>query len=180
MWYLIALASAAFFGWLAHRFSKGSKAAAIGGVLIGLALVLYNPLRKTDQPRARVVSLLHIEIPAGFKHETVIFITDPSVTAEINWSANAEGWIKAPKSGVIRLRDLGRLSGQHTPAVLSDGRRDWGLFNSYINGAPFVVYDFNQKGSEPRVDMFSDDEVVRYFREREAEGQSELEPEAEF
>jgi hypothetical protein len=177
MWYAIALVSATLGGWLAHRFSKGSKPATIGGVALGLALVFYNPLRDLNS-RVRLSPTMHIEVPANFEHDTVIFITDSKATAEIDWSEEtSEGRIASPKSGVIRVKSLGRFAFHESRALLSNGRQDWGRFNSYINGAPFMVYDFKRDGaSEPQVGLMSDAEVVRYFRERESEQDSEPQP----
>lgn len=178
MWYAIALLSAALCGWLAHRFSKGSRPATIGGVVLGLALVFYNPLRDVNS-RPRRLPMMHIDVPANFKHDTVILITDPNATTVIDWSEETgEGRIASPKSGVIRVKSLGKFAFHESSALLSNGRHDWGRFNSYIDGAPFMVYDFQQNGdSQPAVDLMSDAEVVRYFRQRESEQESEPEPE---
>lgn len=169
MWYLTALVcSACFGGWLGHRISKGHKRATVGGMFVGLALVFYSPLNDVT-PRPHVAPLVHIAVPADFKHDTIIFLTDPYATAEIAWSGTGEGQIVAPTSGVIRVKSLGLIDNQTSRALLSDGRYNWGLFNSQVGGARFVVYDFNRVSSKPDVGLMSDDEVTTYFREREAQ-----------
>lgn len=174
MWYAIAIASAALFGLLAHRFTKGSRAATVGGVAIGIAVVVYNPLRQ-EREEQRLSPLMHIEVPKNFRHDTVILIVDPAANAELAWSAKTgEARIAAPPSGVVRLKSLGKFANHESRALLSDGREDWGRFNSYLNGAPFLVYDFKQHGaSQPEVGLMSDAEIAHYFRQRESEAPPE-------
>ena len=52
---------------------------------------------------------------------------------------------------------------------LSDGRRDWELSDSYLDGTNFLVIGFTQEGSKPRFGLMSDAEIAAYLRKREAE-----------
>lgn len=168
VWYLIAIAAGAFFGWLGYRLSEGRKLAAVGGVLFGLTAAAYLAAWE-QQSQAVVLPLVHIQVPTPFDHDTVIFIVDPKASTEIVWSKDEEGHVASPKSGVIRVKSLGPLEHHELRAVLSDGRRDWELFDSYLDGTNFLVIGFTQEGSKPRLDLMSDAEIAEYLRKREAE-----------
>jgi hypothetical protein len=171
VWFILAIGCAAFFGWLGHRVFKGRKNAATVGAGLGFALVFYSPLNPAERERVPT-PLVHIDVPADFKHDTVIFIHDPTAKAEIVWSKGNEGRIVSPKSGVIRVKSLGPLDSQESRALLSNGKQDWGLLNSNLDGdgARIVVYDFAQNGSsEGQMGTMSNADAARYVRHREAE-----------
>ncbi len=169
MWYLIAIAAGALLGWLGYRLSKGHKLAAVGGVLVGLVVAFYAAGRE-DYSRTVRLPLVHIEVPLPFHHDTVIFIVDPKASTEIVWSKDGEGHVRAPKSGIIRVKSLGPLEHHDSLALLSDGRRNWGLFDSYLeDGTNFLVYGFTEHGMQPRIGLMSDAEVAEYLRKRETE-----------
>ena len=168
VWYLIGIAAGAFFGWLGYRVSKGRRIAAIGGVLFGFAVVFYSAGRN-DYSKTELLPLVHIEVPKPFQHDTVIFIVDPKAPTEIIWSKDGEGHVAAPKSGIIRVKSLGPLEHHESHALLSDGRRDWEMFDSYLDGTNFLVFGFTQQVTQPRIDLMSDAEVAEYLRKREAE-----------
>ncbi len=152
MGHLIAIAAGALFGWLGYRLSKGRKLAAAGGVLLGLLVAFYVSGRQ-DYSQTALLPLVHIEVPASFHHDTVIFIVDPMASTEFSWSKDGEGRVKASKSGIIRAKSLGPLEHRESRALLSDGRHDWDLFDSYLDDSTnFLAYGFNST-TAPRADI---------------------------
>ena len=157
-------------GWVGHRTLKKFNVGAFVGAILGIVIAIQGPVRlwiagPPESPRVT------IDVPADFKHELLIFITDPRVDTEIQWDESRnEARIKAPKSGVIRLQSLGRLDNQLTFARLSNGKTNWGLENMNVRGARLVAYDFRYTpppGSD--LGLMSEDEVAELIRKREAE-----------
>lgn len=170
MGYVIGTAAAALFGWLGYRLSKRRKLAAIGGVLLGLAVAFWWSGRQDYSQGAVLLPLVNIQIPEQYQYETVIFIVDPKASTEIAWSKDGEGHVTAPKNGIIRVKSLGPLEHHDSRAALSDGRWNWGQFDSYLkDGTNFLVFDFAEVEKPPRLDLLSDAEVAEYLRKREAE-----------
>ena len=157
-----------FLGWVAERTLQKRNAGRIAGAAFGIALsVLPWQQWLAGPPHPS----LTIEVPADFKHELVIFLTDPNVDTEIQWDESKNrARIKAPKSGVIRLKSLGRLDNQLTYAHLSNGKTNWGLTNTDVHGARLVAYEFNYDSrTEQDLGLMSENEVAELIRKREAE-----------
>ena len=168
---VFSLGAVLFCGWLGHRVFKKGRTGAIAGAVFGLLLVSQGPLRRAFEGAPPQRPELIVEVPADFTHETVIIIADPKVETEVSWNEKTnKGHIKAPRSGIIRLKDLGRLDNQLTYCRLSNGKTNTGLLNSNIHGARIVAYRFTYTlGSEPDLGLLNDNELADLVRKREAE-----------
>ena len=158
------------FGWVGQRTLNNRKVGAIGGAVLGVVLSFQTPVqRMIEGPPPRPE--LTIDVPADFKQEQIILITDPSVDTEIHWDERTnEARIKTPKSGVIRLKSLGRLDNQITHAKLSSGKTNWGLTNTNVHGERVVAYGFNYDfRTQPDLGLLSENELAELIRKREAE-----------
>ena len=62
--------------------------------------------------RPRFFQMVQIDVPANFTHDTVILITDPKATAEIDWSE---------ETGEGRVKSLGKFADHESRALLSNG-----------------------------------------------------------
>ncbi len=68
------------------------------------------------------------------------------------------------------MKSLGPLEHRESRALLSDGRHDWELFDSYLDdGTNFLVCGFTQETAQPRLALMSDAEVAEYLRKRGSE-----------
>lgn len=168
--YVMIVACALLFGWLGHRTIKKFNVGAFVGAIVGIVLAFQQPVQRWIEPPPEHPRLI-IEVPTDFKHELVIFLTDPSVDTQIQWDEPSnEGRIKAPKSGIVRLHSLGRIDNQLTYARLSNGKTNWGLTNSDVHGARLVAYRFNYDfKTEVDFGLLTEDEAAEFIRKREAE-----------
>ena len=161
-------------GFFALRKRKWGLAGALGGIfagaLVGGVAVGFTFFEDTMRPPAH----LEIEAPPGFAHEWVFFVADPSVSTEIAW----EGWwspsarVVAPASGVLRVRDLGRLDGG-APRVTLNGRDHRGYsalrLPASMGGGRLVAFTFaDWPGTEPDVSALDAEALAARIREREA------------
>ena len=162
-------------GWLGRRLLKNRLGRGLGTALgggVGVLWVLYTFYENISVPRPQ----LTIDVPAGFAHDSVIFITDPKSPAEVTWQK--QGWlfpalygrIAVPSFGVLRLRTLGVIDGGAVQSVLSDGRRDWGGSAQFVDGARVVSIEFAPYDeSRDNASMKNGAAFAAYVHAREAE-----------
>lgn len=168
--FALAVASAAFCGWLGYRIAKHRRTGAVFGFVVGLVLVGQAPLRQWYDGSDTLQPLLFINVPPDFNHDSVILIDDPGASSEVLWNDSNEGHIAASKSGVVRLKALGRLDNQVSFAELSNGKRNWELRNWSIHGQRILVYGFARSiSTDPALNLTEDDELEAHVRQREAE-----------
>ncbi|MDQ3032708.1 MAG: hypothetical protein M3Y87_09845 [Myxococcota bacterium] len=118
-----ALAAGAL-GWLVARRRAGWLGALVGALLggvLGAIAVTATFFEDVWSPRPTVT----VEVPAGFAHEWVYLVGDPSSSVEVEWSgvdvpfSARSGRIAAPRSGIVRVRTLEHLDGGNVGAQLS-------------------------------------------------------------
>lgn len=163
-------------GYFALRRRKLGFAGALGGVLFGVAIggvaVGFTFFEDTMRPPAH----LEVQAPPGFAHEWVILIADPSASTSVEW----EGWwtpsarVSVPSSGVLRVRELGRLDGE-SPRVTLNGRDHRGsaglALPASMGGGRMVAFTFaDWPGTEPDVGSMREEALAARIRELEAEG----------
>jgi hypothetical protein len=111
-------------GWFVARGRHGAIGAIVGallGAVIGCIAVTATFFEDVWSPPAIVA----IDAPAGFAHEWVYVVGDPTVSTELDWRGIDAPFmarhttLTVPRSGVVRVRSLDRLDGGHVEATLS-------------------------------------------------------------
>lgn len=160
---------------LGRALSKESRlaGAVIGGavgVLLGSVVMGFTFFEDVMCPPPR----LTIEAPAGFSHEWVFLVGDPSVSREVVWTGSwtPEARLSVSRGGVVRVRELGRLDGELVEVTLN-GRPSvsFGACNAPGLGAGRVVmYGFAPwPGTEPEPDCMDVTALEARVRAHEAE-----------
>ena len=163
-------------GYFSLRRRRHGLAGALAGLLFGALLGVVAVGLTFYEDTMRPPPHLELRPPAGFAHEWVYFIADPTVSTEIEW----EGWwspsaaIDVPPSGVVRVRDLGILDGGNPRVTLGD-RDSLGRFAGNLapsmGGGRVVAFSFVPwPGRE--LDPGSNEPEVVADRIRELEGGS--------
>lgn len=111
--------------------------------------------------------LLQMAAPKGYTHTSVVLIGDPNASEELVW-ANRKASIAVPKSGVVRLKSLGLVDGEHIEAQL-DGKDYWNVRVANLHGARMAMFRFSDDQAEPALDHLLESEIAKYLNERENE-----------
>jgi hypothetical protein len=164
-------------GYLALRRRSPWLGVALGvvvGGLIGAVAVGFTFFEDTMRPPPQ----LSVDVPPGFQHEWVFFLADPTSRHAIEWEGRwtPSARVAVPRSGVLRVRDLGRLDGDLVEVSLSDGRTDGARAAVNVpvglGGGRMVAFGFaSWPGTEPDVGLLDDDALVARIRALEAEDQ---------
>ena len=99
---------------------KGGLVFGCGGFVLGAALgvlgVVLTFYEDTFEPT------MALQTPAGFAHDSVIILEDPTASTRLDWNTTrSEARLASPASGVVRLADLEDFSGRGFFAVLPSG-----------------------------------------------------------
>jgi hypothetical protein len=121
--------------------------------------------------------MLTLDIPADFAHESVVLITDPSVSNAVVWSGGdwpfsvKQGHIAVPKSGIVRVKNLGIIDGHVVDAMLSDGRIGREFTVAEIDSGRAASFNFveEDKRTEPAMAVANSPTFSAYIRGRESE-----------
>lgn len=109
---------------VAVRLALASVAVFLGAV-VGAAWVTATFFESTWSPPPRLL----LQLPAGFKYASVIFLEQPSALRELSWTGRElplmgkSAVVVVPVSGVIRLRSLGVLAGGGFQADVTQNMR---------------------------------------------------------
>jgi len=131
---LVASAIGGTVGWLLLRRRAGAVGLVLGGAVgvgVGLLAVTATFFERTWSPPNELV----LKAPAGFSHEWVYLVGDPTVDRDLQWSGGSLPFtrrvaaLEVPRSGVVRLRHQFELQGW-TEARLEVG----GVFSAVDNG----------------------------------------------
>lgn len=168
-------------GYLALRRGKGGVLGAVIGVAVGLGLgalaVTYTFFESTWSPPLSITFVT----PPGYVYDTVILLEDPTAAAEIPWTgaelpfSSRTATMPIPRSGVLRVRSVSDLMVNDRQALLSDGRRMWGMIMQPappgLGATQLVVFDFMAYGTntEPDMSLMTPEAVASVVRTREAE-----------
>jgi hypothetical protein len=164
-WILVAL-PIAIGGWLGRRWLKNRVGLNIGmivGSLVGVGLDLWFFHESISQP----APVLEIHAPADFAHESVILIEDPRTRTEVVWS-RGHAQLDVPKSGVVRLKTLGVLDGHDIEARLNS-QNYYGYGSMNFERTRLAMFNFAYHPQEPDIGLMSDEALLAYVHEREAE-----------
>lgn len=152
----------------------GAIVAALLGAGVGALAVTATFYESVWEPPSPLV----FEVPPGFRHESVVLILDPTVSAEVDWSGVSmpfvarRGRVTVPASGVVRLRELDSLTLTQVDASLSTNVPSTGRsgFSDPTVGYG-LVYLFVPSGAarEPDLGALEPAALVALIREREAE-----------
>lgn len=166
-------------GYVALRKRQGALGALAGALLGGAGGVLGVTATFFEDTWSPPPSLT-IEAPPGFAHEWVVFIADPSAGTAITWTGvdapftSRRARIAVPASGVLRVRDLGRIDGGGVRARLATGVEATGAVAKPappgIGPGRFVAYGFAPyPGREPDLGSLEPGALEALLRAREAE-----------
>jgi hypothetical protein len=166
-------------GYLALRGRVGAFGALLGGLLgagAGALAVTATFFESTWSPPQTLL----LEVPAGFAHEWVVLIADPTASADVAWGGfdapftSRRARLAVPSSGVLRVRDLGPLDGADVEAFLSTGKRQGG--RASLNAPPGVgpgrlaAFHFaSYPGREPDLGSLAPAALAARLRALEAE-----------
>jgi hypothetical protein len=170
------LALATRCGWLCYRRLRSRSGNALA-ISLGAAVGVFLLLSKFLNSAASSTPTLTLDIPADFAHESVVLITDPSVTSAVVWSGGdwpfsvKQGHIAVPKSGIVRVKSLGIIDSHVVDAVLSDGRIGRAFTVAEIGSARAASFNFVEEDErkEPAMDVANSPKFSAYIRERERE-----------
>lgn len=163
-------------GWIGGRFGKGGRVGgAMLGIGVGFLVTTATFFESTWSPPPR----LTLEVPEQFPHEWVYLITDPSSSTEVRWSGvdapfmSRSTTLKVPPSGIVRVRDLGRIDGDNVEATLSNGKKQWGKAGinapKAFGGLRMVAYGFVEyPGNEPEPGSVDEATLSALLTSREA------------
>jgi hypothetical protein len=148
---------------LARRLNLSTGGTALTIVALGLAglgagglIIAATFFESTFSPPPTV----RFNLPAGFAHKWVILLEDPTATRELPWRgfegpfSGVRANVEVPASGVIRLRDFGRMSGRaDSVMVWSDGSDTTGGASgpapAGLNATSYMMFERGDKYDPP-------------------------------
>jgi hypothetical protein len=133
-------------------------------MLLGWTVIALCSCSRQAQPET---PLLEVVVPAGYAHETVILVSDPSSRQELVWH-DGKARLVVPKSGVVRLKTLGLIDGHLFEAQLN-GRNYWSFGVTNLNGHRIADFNFSEAQKERPLDLMSEAELARFIHDRETE-----------
>lgn len=163
-------------GGLAHRVWRHAAVTGVavvlgaGGGAIAVAATFYG--ETITRPT------LQLEAPAGYEHEWVILLEDPTVDRRLDWSGGLAptASLRIPAGGVIRVAALPDPFRGDTDVVLSGGPHNTGLVArpvpAELRATRMLAFGFAAYGeqTEPDLSMMEARELVNRVLELEAEG----------
>ena len=167
------------FGYFAFRKTRfrwiAAVLAAIFGVAAGALAITATFFESTFDPPKKLV----FDVPAGFSHETVVLIVDPTVHTQVSWTGAAvplverHGRLAIPRSGVVRVHDIDWIYDAQVDTTLCTGVINTARSHLDDPGlGVYVVYGFTATGSpvtEPDFSTLDPAARVALVRAREAE-----------
>lgn len=146
------------------------------GIGVGVLAVIATFYEGTWAPPPAI----RLDVPPGFAHRQVILLEDPTVSRALVWRGvgapfhGKSAVIAVPVSGIVRVRDLGMITGRGDIAVTwSDGAWAGGLSAgpapSSLGAGSYVALLRNGASAAPAEDLpFDPEALARYIRKREA------------
>lgn len=146
----------------------------IVGLGVGYLAVTATFFENSWSPPPRI----RLETPAGYSHPNVILLVDRSAPAGLVWHGSAlpfsgqSATLQVPPSGVVRLNDIGPLSGRVDATIeWSDGSASAGIGGgpapAGLNAESYTIIVRAPDGTEP---PYADEAAMAaYIQAREAQ-----------
>lgn len=118
------------FGWQSGKRTLAALGMGATGLCIGALIVIATFFESTWSPPP----MIRFDVPPGFAPHWVILLEDRTASATIAWRgkelpfSGKSAAIRVPRSGVVRVRDLGEIAGRGDIRThWSDGARSIGF-----------------------------------------------------